>query len=230
MVQENSNESNEDHAMDYDADESAQIQKKIEKKGKNVKRGIIYLSTIPKYMNITMIREIFSAYGKVGRVYLQLVDNETQSVKHKKKTKKVIKHFTEGWIEFESKKVAKFVAETLNNTQVSTRKKSKFYDVMWNIKYLPRFKWIHLSERLAYERAVHKQRLLTEIAQAKREINFFSYNVDRSKKLRRKHEQGEETTFELPEVKQRDTDNEIRNRKANTQVEDRTEFLKSIFG
>ncbi|KAG5336371.1 ABT1 protein, partial [Acromyrmex charruanus] len=231
MVQENSNESNEDnHAMDYDADESAQIQKKIEKKGKNVKRGIIYLSTIPKYMNITMIREMFSAYGKVGRVYLQLVDNETQSVKHKKKTKKVIKHFTEGWIEFESKKVAKFVAETLNNTQVSTRKKSKFYDIMWNIKYLPRFKWIHLSERLAYERAVHKQRLLTEIAQAKREINFFSYNVDRSKKLRRKHEQGEETTFELPEVKQRDTDNEIRNRKANTQVEDRTEFLKSIFG
>ncbi|KAG5326068.1 ESF2 protein, partial [Acromyrmex heyeri] len=201
MVQENSNESNEDnHAMDYDADESAQIQKKIEKKGKNVKRGIIYLSTIPKYMNITMIREMFSAYGKVGRVYLQLVDNETQSVKHKKKTKKVIKHFTEGWIEFESKKVAKFVAETLNNTQVSTRKKSKFYDIMWNIKYLPR------------------------------EINFFSYNVDRSKKLRRKHEQGEETTFELPEVKQRDTDNEIRNRKANTQVEDRTEFLKSIFG
>jgi len=86
-----------------------------------------------------------------------------------------------------------------------------------------------LSERLAYERAVHKQRLLTEIAQAKREVNFFSYNIDRSKKLRRKHEQGEETTFELPEVKQRDTDIEIRNRKAKSHVEDRTEFLKSIF-
>lgn len=88
-----------------------------------------------------------------------------------------------------------------------------------------------MSERLAYERAVHKQRLLTEIAQAKREVNFFSYNVDRSKKLRRKHELGEETMFELPEVKQRDTDSEIRNRKAETErVEDRTEFLKSIFG
>jgi len=45
-------------------------------------------------------------------------------VKHKKKSKKAIKHFTEGWVEFESKKVAKFVAATLNNTQVSTRKKS----------------------------------------------------------------------------------------------------------
>lgn len=39
---------------------------------KKFKRGIIYLSTIPKYMNVTMIREIFSAYGEVDRVYLQL--------------------------------------------------------------------------------------------------------------------------------------------------------------
>ncbi|XP_011861027.1 PREDICTED: activator of basal transcription 1-like [Vollenhovia emeryi] len=202
----------------------------VERLCKKVKRGIIYLSTIPKYMNVTMIREMFSDYGQVGRVYLQLADNEAHSMKHKKKSKKAVKDFTEGWIEFESKKVAKFVAQTLNNTQVSTRKKSKFYDVVWNIKYLPRFKWIHLSERLAYERAVHKQRLLTEIAQAKREVNFFSYNVEKSKKLRKKKERGEEKPFKLPEVKQRETDNEIRNRKAKTHIEDRTEFLKSIFG
>lgn len=56
-----------------------------------------------------------------------------------KKQKKVCtKFFTEGWVEFESKKIAKYVAFTLNNTQISTRKKSKFYDVIWNIKYLPR--------------------------------------------------------------------------------------------
>lgn len=61
---------------------------------------------------------------------------DAQSIK--KKRKKAIKHFTEGWVEFESKKVAKFVAATLNNTQISMRKKSRFYDVMWNIKYLPR--------------------------------------------------------------------------------------------
>jgi len=53
--------------------------------------------------------------------------------------------------------------------------------------------------------------------------------VHRSKKLRRKQgEQGEETTFELPEVKHRDTDNEIRNRKANLHIEDRIGSLKSI--
>lgn len=39
---------------------------------KRKKKGIIYISTIPKYMNVTMIREIFEQYGKVGRVFLQL--------------------------------------------------------------------------------------------------------------------------------------------------------------
>lgn len=102
--------------------------------------------------------------------------------------------------------------------------------VVYILFFFYRFKWTHLSERLAYEHAVHKQRLLTEIAQAKREVNFFSYNVDRSKKLHKKHEQGEETTFKLPDVKQRDTDNEIMNKKSKIHVEDRTEFLKSIFG
>lgn len=83
MDYKNINEINEDtNATDCDMenDESTSAQKIIKARnvvntGKKVKRGIIYLSTIPKYMNITMIREIFSAYGKVGRVYLQLAEN-----------------------------------------------------------------------------------------------------------------------------------------------------------
>lgn len=42
---------------------------------KKRKRGIIYLSKIPKYMNIAKIRELFSEYGKIGRIYLQLSEN-----------------------------------------------------------------------------------------------------------------------------------------------------------
>ena len=45
-----------------------------------------------------------------------------------------------------------------------------------------RFKWTHLSERLAYEKAVHHQRLRTEISQAKREADFFKANVEKSKR------------------------------------------------
>ncbi|XP_076282762.1 activator of basal transcription 1 [Lasioglossum baleicum] len=200
-------------------------------KPKIPKRGIVYLSSIPKYMNITKLRELLSVYGEIGRVYLQLAENELEQKSKAKKRKKVCaKSFTEGWVEFKRKSVAKYVASVLNNKQISTRKKSKFYDVIWNIKYLPRFKWIHLSERLAYERAVRKQRLRTEIAQAKREANFFSQNVDRSKKLRRKQQQGENSTFIPPTIKQRDTDAEIRSRKENDTTMDRTGFLKSLFG
>lgn len=39
------------------------------------KRGLIYLSSIPKFMNVTKVREIFSEYGEIGRVYLQLADH-----------------------------------------------------------------------------------------------------------------------------------------------------------
>lgn len=38
------------------------------------KKGIIYLSTIPPYMDVTRIREYFEEFGKVCRVYLQLGD------------------------------------------------------------------------------------------------------------------------------------------------------------
>ncbi|KAI4491293.1 hypothetical protein M0802_010226 [Mischocyttarus mexicanus] len=193
-----------------------------EKSVKKKKSGIIYLSTIPKYMNVITIREMFSTYGKVGRVYLQLAKNP-ESIKKKKPIRK----FTEGWVEFESKRVAKYVAATLNNNQISTQKKSKFYDGIWNIKYLPRFKWIHLSERLAYERAVHKQRLRTEIAQAKRETNFISNNIDRSKKLSKKKENT--TNFVAPKIKQRDTNAEIRNMKGETEPQNRDEILDFLF-
>jgi len=75
------NEDNEDicEINNDTEDESNRIkdiqEKKIVEPNKKVKRGIIYLSTIPKYMNVTMLREIFSAYGEVGRVYLQLAEN-----------------------------------------------------------------------------------------------------------------------------------------------------------
>lgn len=80
---------------------------------------------------------ITTVYESLYAVFLLFSELE-RSGKVKKRKKVGAKSFTEGWIEFESKKIAKFVALTLNNTQISTRKKSKFYDVMWNIKYLPR--------------------------------------------------------------------------------------------
>lgn len=38
---------------------------------KKKKRGIIYISTIPKFMNVTILREMLDQYAKVGRIFLQ---------------------------------------------------------------------------------------------------------------------------------------------------------------
>jgi len=39
------------------------------------KKGIVYLSSIPKYMNVTKLRELLSEYGDIGRVFLQPSSN-----------------------------------------------------------------------------------------------------------------------------------------------------------
>lgn len=39
------------------------------------KKGIIYISSIPKYMNVTKLRELLSEYGDIGKVFLQPASN-----------------------------------------------------------------------------------------------------------------------------------------------------------
>ncbi|XP_039276120.1 activator of basal transcription 1 [Nilaparvata lugens] len=145
------------------------------------------------------------------------------------KKKKHSAHFTEGWVEFLSKRVAKEVAANLNNQQISSQKKSRYYDHIWNIKYLPRFKWIHLSERLEYERAVYKQRMRAEIAQVKREASNFAQNVEISEKLAKKKLKNPGNV--VLHYKQRKTNDEIlKSKSSDSKDEDRTEFLSSLFG
>ncbi|KAL1376054.1 hypothetical protein pipiens_017107 [Culex pipiens pipiens] len=150
------------------------------------KPGIVYISSIPKHMNVTILRELLEPYGDVGRIYLQPERKDGAVKKRTAKGKRAMIRYTEGWVEFKRKRVAKAVVEHLNTRPISTKKKSVFCDILWSMKYLARFKWIHLSERLSYERAVFKQKLRTEIAQARKEATFFQDNLDRSEVARKK--------------------------------------------
>ncbi|KAI4464432.1 activator of basal transcription 1 [Holotrichia oblita] len=185
------------------------------KQKKPPKRGIIYLSTIPPYMNVTKIKEVFSEFGVVDRVYLQLEDKDPTK---KIKKKKIGKKFIEGWVEFEKKSVAKKVAEMLNNKQVSSRKKSKHYDCIWNIKYLSGFKWTHLHERLAYEKAARRQKLRAEIQLAKKKSSYFSVNL-------RKHQKNIQIDNNVT-ISQAKPDKSSITQESN---ENRDEFIKSLF-
>ncbi|KAK8728117.1 hypothetical protein OTU49_009404 [Cherax quadricarinatus] len=157
---------------------------------KRVKRkpGIIYLSCIPPNMSVTQIRDYFSMVGNLDRVYLQADNNVNDLKREKGQGKKYSKNlrFTEGWIEFKSKRKAKQAHFFLNNQPVGGKKSNPYYDMLWNIKYLPRFKWAFLKQRLEYEREVHRQRMGAEISQVRRETDHFIKTSEISEKNQRK--------------------------------------------
>jgi len=140
--------------------------------------GIIYFSRIPEHMSVKKIRQIFSEYGELDRIFLQPDDKKSRASKKNRS-------FTEVWVEFCDKRDAKHVAMALNNQRIGGKRRSPWYDELWNMKYLKRFQWTHLNERLAYERAVHKQRMRTEVSQVKREMTHFVNGVEKKNILER---------------------------------------------
>lgn len=57
-------------------------------------------------------------------------------------------HFTEGWVEFKDKRVARSVAEMLNAQPIGGKKGTRWRDDVWTMKYLPKFKWNMLTEQI----------------------------------------------------------------------------------
>ncbi|XP_071941005.1 uncharacterized protein [Antedon mediterranea] len=197
--------------------------------------GIVYLSRIPMFMRPNRLKLIFSEYGQLGRIYLQ-PEEKYKKDHRKKKTGSRAKIFTEGWIEFKNKKIAKRVASTFNNTKIGGKKTSRQYDDIWNMKYLSRFQWSHLVERLEYENAVRDQRMRTEISQVKKETNFFIKNIEKKKVLEkledRKRKKGEEWTSKMRSFKQRKTDEKHSLSKALNEHKKKavsSDFLHKIF-
>lgn len=142
------------------------------------KYGIIYLSYIPDGLNVKMLRDIMGQFGEVGRIYLEPEENNR-------------KKYVEGWIEFKKKRDAKLVAKTLNGTTLQYgRKRSKINGQIWSIKYLHKFKWAHLTEQLAHDKAVRDQKRRFEMSQTKKQVDFYQKMTERSKLLRKKRSQG----------------------------------------
>ncbi|XP_055464019.1 activator of basal transcription 1 [Psammomys obesus] len=158
-------------------------------KKKKIVPGIVYLGHVPPRFRPLHVRNLLSAYGEVGRVFFQAEDHFVRRKKKAaaaaggKKAAKYSKDYTEGWVEFRDKRIAKRVAASLHNTPMGARRRSPFRYDLWNLKYLHRFTWSHLSEHLAFERQVRRQRLRAEVAQAKRETDFYLRSVERGQRF-----------------------------------------------
>lgn len=144
--------------------------------------GVVYLSRIPPFMKPIKLRSLLAKYGKLGRIYLAPEDSKVAAKRKKYKHNKRV-NYTEGWVEFLDKKVARSTAAILNNTTIGGKKRSYYYDDIWTLKYLPRFKWSHLTEQIAYELKVREQKMKTELAQTKRENKIYIKNVEKAKMI-----------------------------------------------
>ncbi|KAL7432845.1 hypothetical protein ACHAXH_006108, partial [Discostella pseudostelligera] len=146
------------------------------------KRGIVYLARVPPRMGPSKVKTLLSDFGPISRIYLAEEDKSIRK-KRRKAGGSGGKRYTEGWVEFESKKVAKLVGETLNMSRIANQKGSIHYDDLWNIKYLKGFKWSHLTEKVAYERRVREQKLRVEMMEVRRENALYMAQVEAGKKL-----------------------------------------------
>ena len=113
------------------------------------RRGVIYMSRIPPFMKPNKARSIFEQYGEVTRLYLAEENPEFRK-KRKEHGGNGSKQFREGWIEFADKRIARQVAESLNNTPMSGRKGDYYHDDLWNLKYLKGFKSVSSSSSLLF--------------------------------------------------------------------------------
>lgn len=158
-------------------------EKEIEKNLKKIKKsGVVYISRVPPFMKPTKMRQILSRFGEVNRIFLAPEDPKAYARRVKYGGNKK-KNYVEGWAEFTKKKHAKLAAEMLNGNIIGGKKGNYYHDDIMNIKYLPKFKWHHLTEQIAVEAQSRHEKMRAEIAQATIENRTFMDNVQKNKMI-----------------------------------------------
>lgn len=150
------------------------------KQKKEKKTGVIYLSSLPPYLKPSALRNLLSQRGfePITRLFL------TPASKHKHSSKKSSRQlYTEGWIEFESKKTAKRCAEALNAQLVGGKKGGFYYDDLWNMKYLKGMAWEELMAGIREERREEEGRRDEERRKIAAETKAYIEGVERGKKM-----------------------------------------------
>ena len=146
-------------------------------------RGVLFFSRIPPFLKPNKLRNLLEGMGtEVLRIYLAPEDTKARAGRVRAGGNKK-KNYSEGWVEFDNKRRAKRIASTLNNTPIGGGNRGFYAHDLWNVKYLHKFKWAHLTEKMAYEARVRQDKMRAELAQAKKETSFYLQKVDQAKAI-----------------------------------------------
>jgi len=144
------------------------------------RKGIVYVASMPGFMQPSKLRHLMEQYGEIGRTYCKPEEN-INWMQRKKTGGSYKRKFVEAWVEYKDRSVAKRVAMMLNATPIGGKRRNFYYHDLWNLKYLPKMKWHQLHENEIYDRRVRKARLEQRMTQARRETNYFLENVHKAK-------------------------------------------------
>jgi ESF2/ABP1 family protein len=170
---------------DSDKKAKSSLAKKLAKASEKAhKSGVVYISRIPPFMKPHTVKHFLSPYAPsgLGRVFLTPETPEARSSRLRSGGNRK-RNFTDGWIEFVSKREAKIAVETLNTTIIGGKKGRYYHDDVWNLKYLKGFKWKHLTEQIANENAERAARMRAEDARERREVREYLRNVEKAKMI-----------------------------------------------
>lgn len=108
-------------------------------------------------------------------------------------------HFTEGWIEFKDKKIARSVADMLNAQPIGGKKGSRWKDDVWTMKYLPKFKWNMLTEQVGKCRQIMFSEQIDDAVQHMKH-NYIKLNYGSSYRSHARSNRSTYTMSRLPEL------------------------------
>lgn len=173
--------------------------KPLLKKPKKNKTGVIYFSSLPPYLKPSALKSLLTqrGFGPITKVFLTPYvppsSRHTGAAPPKKNRRRM---YTDGWVEFASKRTAKICAQTLNATIVGGKKGGWYHDDIWNMKYLRGFKWADLMEQVQRERREAEAKRRIEDARARKEEKAFLAGVEKGKiveGIRKKREEKEKS-------------------------------------
>ncbi|KIW63812.1 hypothetical protein PV04_08784 [Phialophora macrospora] len=172
--------------------------KKTKKKVKDKEKptpGVVYLSSLPPYLKPSALRNLLDQRGfsPIARIFLSPASKSNKS--HSSGGKNSRQLYTEGWIEFASKKMAKRCAETLNASIVGGKKGGYYRDDVWNMKYLRGMRWEELMAGVREEKREMEGRRDEERRTIARETKMFVEGVEEGRRregMKRKRAQRKE--------------------------------------
>ncbi|KAJ5431333.1 Nucleotide-binding alpha-beta plait [Penicillium cf. griseofulvum] len=185
------NESEGGARLDDSAQSSTKSAKSVKAKGKLAKlsklangkapkktrSGVIYFSSLPPYLKPFALKGMLEKRGfeDITKIFLAPLLPSAAGNRNRSNKRKL---YTEGWVEFRSKKTAKICAETLNATIVGGLKSSWYHDDVWNIKYLSRFTWDDLMQSVQRERSERESKRKIADAREAKEAKLFIEGVE----------------------------------------------------